>query len=125
MSFAKWAFRAAGVYGLIVMTPNYFLERQISQNDPPPITHPEYFYGFVGVALAWQVAFLMISREPVRLRPLMLPAVLEKATFGLAAIVLFAQQRISAPVLAFGLVDLALGVCFAVAYWQTAEAASG
>ena len=63
----------AGVYGLIVMAPNYFLERQISQNDPPPITHPEYFYGFVGVALAWQVAFLLISREPVRLRPLMLP----------------------------------------------------
>jgi hypothetical protein len=55
----------------------------------------------------------------------MLPAVLEKATFGLATIVLFAQQRISAPVLAFGLVDLALGVCFAVAYWQTAEAPSG
>lgn len=122
MSFAKWTFCAAGVYGVIVIAPYYFLERQISLNDPPPITHPEYFYGFVGVALAWQVAFLLISREPVRLRPLMLPAVLEKATFGLAAIVLFAQQRISAPVLGFGLVDLALGFCFAVAYWRTAEA---
>lgn len=121
MSFAKWTFRAAGVYGLILIAPYYFLERQISQNDPPPITHPEYFYGFVGVALAWQVAFLLISREPVRLRPLMLPAVLEKATFGLAVIVLFAQQRIAGAVLAFGLVDLALGFGFAVAYWRTAE----
>lgn len=121
MAFAKWVFRAAGVYGLIVLPPYYFLERQIGENDPPAITHPEYFYGFLGVAIAWQIAFLAISRDPARLRPLMPAAMLAKGTFGIAAIVLFARQRISAPVLSFALVDLALGALFAVAYWKTAE----
>lgn len=121
MTFAKWVFRAAGVYGLILLPPYYFLERQIGENDPPAITHPEYFYGFVGVAIAWQIAFLAISRDPARFRPLMPVASLEKGTFGIAAIALFAQQRISATVLSFALIDIALGAMFAVAYWTTEE----
>lgn len=93
MTFAKWTFRVAGMYGLLVLLPNYFLERQIGENEPPAITHPEYFYGFVGVGVAWQVAFLAISRDPARYRPQMPAAILEKGTFGtfgIAAIVLFA-----------------------------------
>jgi hypothetical protein len=117
--FARWVFRVAGVYGLLVIAPQYFLERQISQDQPPAITHPEYFYGFVGVALAWQVAFLVIATDPVRYRPLMLPAVLEKATFGLAAIALFSAGRLAAPVLFFGCLDLLLGVLFVAAWWHT------
>jgi hypothetical protein len=120
MNFTKWVFRLAGIYGLIVLTPNYFLEQQIGQNDPPAITHPEYFYGFTGLAISWQVVFLLISRDPVRYRPLMMvAAILEKAPFGIAAIVLFALQRISAVVLCFGLVDLTLGALFIASYWLT------
>jgi hypothetical protein len=56
MKFAKYVFNIAGVYGLIVLTPQYFVERQIGVDYPPAITHPEYFYGFVGVAVSWQDA---------------------------------------------------------------------
>ena len=113
---ARWLFRIAGIYGLAVIAPQYFLETRIGTDDPPAITHPEYFYGFVGVGLAWQVAFLVMARDPVRFRPLMLPAVLEKATFGIAAIVLFAQHRVSGMLLSFGLIDLLLGALFLFAF---------
>jgi hypothetical protein len=116
MTFARRVFLFAGIYGLVVLVPMYFLEGRIGRDQPPPITHPEYFYGFLGVAVAWQVAFLVIARDPARFRPLMVPAVLEKATFGFAAIALATAGRIPGAVLASALVDLALGVLFVIAY---------
>ena len=118
-SFARRVFFWAGIYGLIVLLPQYFLEGQIGRDFPPPITHPEHFYGFVGVALAWQFVFLTIARDPVRYRPLMLVAILEKVSFGFAALVLFWLGRIAMIVLAPALVDLALATAFAVAYRST------
>jgi hypothetical protein len=117
--FARWVFGVAGVYGLAVLVPQYFLEDRIGRDSPPPITHPEHFYGFLGVAVAWQVAFLLIAREPTRLRPVMLAAVLEKLSFAIAAAALFANGRVAAAVFAFGLVDLCLGCLFVVAFAKT------
>jgi len=31
---------------------------------------PDFYYGFVGVAILWQIAFLAIGRDPIRLRPM-------------------------------------------------------
>jgi hypothetical protein len=122
MVFARRTFLIAGHYGLIALLPLYFLEGRIGRDYPPPITHPEHYYGFIGVALAWQIAFLVIARDPVRFRPLMPVAVLEKASFGLAALALWSAGRIPAPVLALGLIDTALGVLFVVAYVRTRQA---
>ena len=119
MIFARRTFQIAGIYGLLALVPMYFLEGRIGRDIPPPITHPEYFYGFLGVAVAWQFAFLVISRDPVRFRPLMIPAVLEKASFGLATIALWLGGRLPTPTLAFGLIDSTLGVLFVVAYLRT------
>ena len=66
--FAKRVFTIAGIYGLVVLLPLYALERQLGEQRPPPITHPEFYYGFVGVGVAWQLAFLIIGREPERYR---------------------------------------------------------
>jgi hypothetical protein len=52
----------------------------IGQKDPPPITHPGLFYGFVGVALVWQVVFIIVATDRVRYRPLMIPSILEKVS---------------------------------------------
>ena len=120
MTSARWLFRIAGVYGLVVLVPQYFLEGRLGRDYPPPITHPEHFYGFLGVALAWQIAFLVIAMDPARHRPLMPAAAVEKATFGIAAVVLFARGRAAMPVLAFGLVDLALGALFLIAWRRLA-----
>jgi hypothetical protein len=117
--FARRVYLIAAVYGLLVLVPQYFLENKTGRDFPPPITHPEYFYGFLGVAIAWQLAFLVISRDPVRYRPLMIPAIVEKATFAVATAALFAVGRLGAQMLAAGLVDATLGVLFVAAYVRT------
>lgn len=121
MRFAKIVFLVAGIYGIAALFPQYFLEAKNAVDFPPPITHPEYFYGFTGVALAFQFVFLVISRDPVRYRPMMIPSVLEKFSFAGAVIVLFWLNRIHAAVLAFGMIDLALGLLFIASYFLTSS----
>ena len=111
--------------GLLAVLPLYFLEGWIGQDQPPAITHPEYFYGFLGVGVSWQVAFLVIARDPMRFRPLMIPAVLEKATYGGAVVVLFALGRVSVPILVTGLFDTTLGVLFFVAFLSASPGRRG
>jgi len=119
MKFATVLFRVAAIYGVIVLAPLYFIFDLIGQKDPPPITHPAFFYGFVGVGLAWQLAFYVISMDPSRYRSLMIPSVLEKFSYGIAVVVLVLQQRMRATDLVFGCIDLLLGVLFVVAYFKT------
>lgn len=118
MTFAKRVFFGAGVYGLIVLVPMYFLEGRQGQDSPPPVTHPEHYYGFVGVAVAWQSAFPLISREPAKYRLMMLPSILEKLAFGIAVWVLFLEARVAAPMLGPASIDVALAALFALAFWK-------
>jgi hypothetical protein len=117
--FASWVFRGAGIYGLIVLFPLYFLEAKLAQDFPPPLTHPEHYYGFIGVALSWQVAFLLIATDVLCYRLFMLPAVLEKLTFGIPALVLYFQGRAPLMVAGAGTVDLILAVLFVGAFRAT------
>jgi hypothetical protein len=119
MKFAKIVFWIAGIWGLVVITPLYFMFNLIGQKDPPPITHPGFFYGFVGCALAWQVAFCFIATDPARYRHLMIPSVLEKVTYAGAVIILVAQGRMHFSDLVFGGTDALLGLLFVIAYFRT------
>lgn len=119
MKFAKYTFYAAGVYGLLVLLPQYFLEEKTGRDFPPAITHPEYFYGFIGVALAWQVAFLIIGGNPARFRPLMIAAMIEKFSFAIAVFALYAQNRVAPMMVGAAGIDLFLGILFVAAYFKT------
>lgn len=124
MRFAQRVFLAAGVYGLLLMPLMYFQERRFGRDYPPPITHPEFYYGFVGVVLAWQIAFLVIAYDPRRFRPLMIPAMLEKFLFVLAigALLLAGRGAELAKFIPFAaLLDLVLGVLFVIAWRKTRE----
>ena len=121
MTFARRVFRVAAIYGLLVLVPQYFLEGRTGRDFPPAITHVEYYYGFIGLAVAWQLAFLLIARDPVRHRPLMLVAVVEKLAFGVPAVILYSQGRLSAQLLGAGLIDLLLGTLFIASYMQTPQ----
>jgi len=116
MFFARRVFLVAGIYGLAALLPQYFMEERLGRDFPPPINHPEHFYGFLGVAAAWQVAFLIIARDPARYRLIMIPGMLEKVSFGVAAIALFVGERIPATLLAFGIVDLLWAALFTMAF---------
>ena len=122
MKFARYVFLIAGIYGFFELFPMYFLEERNGRDMPPPITHPEYYYGFIGLAVVWQIVFLVLSRDPVRYRPLMIPAILEKACFAIPAVILLLQQRMPLMIFGFAMVDAFLGVLFLIAYLKTNDA---
>jgi hypothetical protein len=119
MRFAKVVYWVAGIWGLLVITPLYFMFDLIGRKDPPAITHPGFYYGFVGTALAWQIAFLIIGSDPVRLRPMMIPSMVEKFAYGIAVVVLVVQGAMHRSDLVFAGTDLLLGVLFVAAWAKT------
>ena len=124
MRFAKLSFVTAGVWGLLSLTPLLFAFDAIGMRSPPPITHPEYYYGFLGVALAWQIAFFVIARDPQRYRLMMLPAMVEKFGYAFSCLVLLAQHRVTGATALFGGIDCLLGVAFLQA-WRVTTPSSG
>jgi hypothetical protein len=122
MKFAKAVFFIAAIWGALLLAPLYFIFDLIGEQDPPPITHPGFYYGFAGLGLAWQFAFVVIARDPARFRPMMIPSIAEKVGYGGAAVVLYLQGRMHAQDLAFGVIDLCLAALFAAAYVRTGGA---
>ena len=122
MRFARMTYLVAGVWGLIVVVPLFFLYDYIGTQYPPAVTHPDIYYGFVSVTLAWQVAFLLISRDPLRFRPLMPAVMVEKFAYVIALAVLHSQRRIAFGQAAAGIPDFVLGVLFVAAYVKTKHA---
>jgi len=122
MRFAKIVFTVAGIWGFVVLTPLYFSYDAIGTLYPPSITHPDFFYGFVGVALVWQVAFLTIGRDPERLHAMMIPAILEKFVYVSTLAVLYLQKRLALSQFSVAVPDLTIGILFVVAFVKVAVA---
>lgn len=124
MNFARRVFFWSGIYGILVLFPMYFLREKLGQLFPPASNHPEQYYGFIGVALAWQFAFLLVASDVRRFRPLMLPAMAEKFLSAGAAIWLYFSQQIEPAIVGPFLIDLFLGILFVISYFLSAEWAS-
>lgn len=120
MKFARIVFYIAFFWGLLVLTPLYFMFDAIGRQDPPPITHPGFYYGFLSAGLAWQFVFVVIARDPVRFRPIMLLSVLEKFGYALSLATLYLQHRLHGSDLLFAGVDFVFGILFLVAFFRTA-----
>jgi hypothetical protein len=116
MKFARIVFLVAGIFGVLVIAPMFFLEDYLNRQYPPPVTHPELYYGFAGTVFAWQLVYLLISRDPVRYRPMMLLAIVAKASFAGAVYVLSAQGRVAGTTAVGATIDLVFAVLFACAY---------
>src|SRR5580658_10916619 len=121
MKFARIVLWMATIWGVLTLSPLYFIFDLIGRQDPPPITHPAFYYGFVSVALAFQVVFLVIARDPVRFRPMMLPSMIEKFGAGAAFVALYVQHRLTSGDLALGCVDLLFGVLLVAAFFKTSN----
>jgi hypothetical protein len=120
MRFAKTVFWIAGVWGVLVLAPLYFMFDLIGQQDPPPITHSAFFYGFIAIGLAFQIVFIVIAKDPLRLRPMMIPSVIEKLGGGGTFVVLYLQHRLTTGDLVLGCVDVLFGILFLAAFFKTA-----
>ncbi|HUN65115.1 MAG TPA: hypothetical protein VMW43_03375 [Bacteroidota bacterium] len=119
MRFARIVYSIAAVYGLLVTFPLFFMERLVGEQDPPPMTHAEYYYAFISIAVLWQIIFIFIARDPVRYHPLMIFTVFEKMTLLPGFFVLFPQHRYPSSWIALGGLDLFFGLLFAVSWMKT------
>lgn len=120
--FSRFVFRLAAFVGLAEIVPLYFSEGIINRVQPPAITHPEFYYGFIGVVVAWQIAYLIISEDPARYQPLFPAIFLEKLLYPAALVILFTGGRVqSSAVLLGGAVDLCLLALFITAWAKMAK----
>jgi hypothetical protein len=112
-------FLLAGIWGIAVLTPLYFLVDLTGRHYAAPADYPHFFYGFLSVAMAWQIAFLVIGSSPARYRPLMIPSIVEKLGHVVGVAVLYGQRRIAIADAAAAGPDLVLAVLFIVAFAMT------
>jgi hypothetical protein len=124
MKFAKIVFRIAGVWGLLLLTSMFFLADTIAKKYPPPMTHLQYYYGFVATAWAFQLVFFVIASDPARFRPLIIPSIFEKAGFVVTCLVLLLRRGITSGEASGAAADLILGILFICAFFTTRAKAS-
>ena len=123
MTFAKRVFVGAGVWGILSVTPLYFLFETIGRQNRMPITYPQFYYGFLAVTLAWQLAFIVIGSDPKRYRPLMIAGMVEKFGFIATIGLLYLQGRVTATDVLVVSPDCLLGILFVIAFTKTSAAA--
>jgi hypothetical protein len=114
----------AGVWGITVLTPLFFHVDLTGRPYPTPTDYPHFYYGFLAVAMAWQIAFLIIGSNPIRYRLLMIPAFIEKAGYVIATTVLYSQGRILAADANTAIPDALLLILFIVAFVKAQVPAS-
>jgi len=122
LKFARIVFIVAGVWGVLIIVPLYFIYDFIGRQSPPAINHPEFYYGFAGVTLAWQVVFLLIARDPARYRVMIIPSILEKLLYVIAILLLFTNGRVSVSQAISSTIDLMLALLFITAFLKTRSA---
>jgi hypothetical protein len=126
MIVARWIFLVAGIIGLFEVVLTLMLGERFYEGVPVQYRlHPEFFYGFIGVTFAWQVAFVLIGLEPVRLRPVMIAAILEKFLFVIAILWLYIAGRLESMALIFGGIDLIFGILFVLSWLITPDTEGG
>jgi len=118
MKFARYTFAAAGTIGILVLVPMYFLLERIGVDNPPAVTHPEFYYGFLGVALAFQIVFLIIATDPLKYRPFMIAAIVEKFAFVVPTLYLYSQGTSIGSVIGGVALDIMWGAFFIVSYFK-------
>ena len=119
MKFARRVFVLAGVWGIVELTPLYFMFDAIGRLRSLPITYPQFFYGFLAVTMAWQFAFLVIGSDPVRFRLMMIPSLVEKVGYIVTMGMLYAEGRIATIDMIVVAPDVLLALLFAIAFAKT------
>jgi hypothetical protein len=117
---ARWIFSLAAVYGIPLFVTWFFhtphmVGRASSQQ-------PEIYYGFAGLGLAWQIAFLLIASDPLRYRPLMLIAAIGEKFLFSGLLVLLLIRGIARPHwIPAAVIDFVLGCGFLLSYVLTGK----
>ena len=78
---------------------------------------------FVSITFAWQIVFLVIATDPLRYRPIMAAALVEKFGYIATLGVLYAQGQIQFGQFAVVGPDVVLGLLFIAAFLKTGREA--
>jgi hypothetical protein len=116
MRFSKLVFVGAGIWGILLVTPLYFMFDALGRQHASPITNPQFYFGFLAVTMAWQIGFLVIGSDPARFRPMMIPGIVEKFGYVVSMAVLYLKGRILRVEASTAVPDLMLGVLFVMAF---------
>lgn len=118
--FARIVFRIAAIYGLLVSIPQFFMLTQFGQDNPPALNHTEFYFGFFGLVVVFQLFFLVLATDPVKYRAFFPIAWLEKLSFGLVIVGLLASgTEVPQPILLGAVIDQVLLVLFVIAWLRT------
>ena len=118
-----WPTERCRAWGALALTPLYFMFDMIGRQDPPAITHPQFYCGFASVTMAWQFAFFVIATDPARFPPMMIPSALEKLGYVVVVTMLYLQRRLTPIQLMSGVPDTLLGLLFVIAFFKTLRSA--
>jgi hypothetical protein len=113
-------FRVSGVYGILILCPQLFREKAFTI-DGIVMNHPEFFYGFFLVSLAFQIVFLIISTDPVKYRPVMLACFIEKGGYFISCMFLFLHGRIAPVMLIASAPDALMLSLFIYSFFVTSK----
>ena len=119
MTFARWVFTIGGIWGVLIIGPLFFIESVMADATGKPFSHPDTYYGFLASTFGWQIVYLLIGRDPLRYRPLMLLGALGKFIYAGAAWTLFVQGRIVITVPMLASPDILLAILFEVAWFKS------
>ncbi|MFD2872043.1 hypothetical protein ACFS5N_06165 [Mucilaginibacter ximonensis] len=111
MKTVRYIFLVSGIYGIIILVPQLFREQVFA-----PLTHPEFYYGFFLVTLAFQFLFLLIASDPVKYRQAMLPGMIAKGGYIISCILLFVHGRLAKEMLIASSPDLLMLGLFIYSY---------
>lgn len=118
MKSVRIIFGTAAAWGFLLLVSGLFGEARFNAAMPPAISHPEFYYGFHGLALVFQLIFVMIAIDPTRYRPLIAIAILEKIAFFAPAMILYQQGRLAVGGPFWGaMIDGLWALLFALAWW--------
>jgi hypothetical protein len=112
---ARWLFRGAAIYGLILLLPLYLLEKSVAA-PAGSLPHPEYYYGFIGAACAWQLVYWTIGDDPIRYRALMPLGVIAKLSFWIPTTLLWVAGGTPQATFVLSCGDLILAIAFFTAW---------
>ena len=118
MKLARWIFLVAGILGLLMVAPVAFTLVAGGKTILPDAANLGLFiYVMVLQHICWQILFIILAREPIRYRPMMLLASFVEALTSLNPIWLFFfGVKYWIPIV---VVYLAFALLFIVAFWWT------
>lgn len=126
MKFSRYVFLLAAFYGVCVLVPGFFAGGAgVSSSGSSPAL-PEFYFGFLSLAIVFQGMFVVIAIDPIKFRPFMLIAVFEKLSFFLVVVVLASSGRMSTESQYFlgGMIDGGLAALFLTAWLVTPSLSS-